>query len=150
MKKSAVSTEPDFADVLAAETRSVISKLKRNLRAQSNVGDLTATQIAVILRLERDGPATASDLARAEGIRAQSMGTAIAPLEAAGAIAGAPDPQDGRRTILSLTRMGRARLTQVRDARQDWMSRTIRARLSEDEQRQVAAALALLERLVDD
>ncbi|WP_144113255.1 MarR family winged helix-turn-helix transcriptional regulator [Paraburkholderia sp. BCC1886] len=150
MKKSAVSTEPDFADVLAAETRSVISKLKRNLRAQSNVGDLSATQIAVILRLERDGPATASDLARAEGIRAQSMGTAIAPLEAAGAIAGAPDPQDGRRTILSLTRTGRARLKQVRDARQDWMSRTIRARLSEDEQRQVAAALALLERLVDD
>lgn len=150
MKKSAVSTEPDFADALAAETRSVISKLKRNLRAQSNVGDLSATQIAVILRLERDGPATASDLARAEGIRAQSMGTAIAPLEAAGAIAGAPDPQDGRRTILSLTRTGRARLKQVRDARQDWMSRTIRARLSEDEQRQVAAALALLERLVDD
>lgn len=140
----------DLADHLAADLRSVISVLKRNLRARSSHGDLTVTQVAVLLRLERDGPTSVSDLARAEGIRTQSMGTAIAPLETSGLIAGSPDPADGRRTILSLTDACRALLEEVRSARQDWLSRTIRARLSPGEQQQLSAALDLLKRLVDE
>lgn len=140
----------DLADHLAADLRAVVSKLKRNLRARSSHGDLTVTQVAVLLRLERDGSTSVSDLARAEGIRTQSMGTAIAPLETLGLISGAPDPADGRRTLLSLTDACRILLEQVRSARQDWLSRTIRARLSPDEQRQLVAALDLLKRLVDE
>ena len=151
MKAKPSSSTPDLADDLAADVRSVVSKLKRNLRAQSSIhGDLTATQIAVLMRLERDGPASTSELARAEGIRAQSMGTAITPLEAAGLIDGTPDPADGRRTILSLTGACRALIKKVRSARQDWLSRTIRARLSSEEQRQLAAALELLKRIVEE
>ena len=151
MKTKATSTTPDTADDLAADVRSVVSKLKRNLRAQSSIhGDLTATQIAVLMRLERDGPASTSELARAEGIRAQSMGTAITPLEGAGLVVGAPDPADGRRTILSLTDKCRALIKEVRSVRQDWLSRTIRARLSSEEQLQLAAALQLLKRLVEE
>jgi DNA-binding MarR family transcriptional regulator len=142
---------PDLAGELAADVRSVVSRLKRNLRAQSSIhGDLTATQISVLLRLEREGPASASELARAEGIRAQSMGTALAKLEEAGLIAGLPDPADGRRTILSLTDACRKLIKDVRSVRQDWLSRTIRARLSLAEQQQLAAALELLRRLVEE
>jgi DNA-binding MarR family transcriptional regulator len=36
-------------------------------------------------------------------MRPQSMGSAVALLEAAGFVSGAPDPSDGRQTILSLT-----------------------------------------------
>lgn len=141
---------PERAEALAAALRSVISRLKRNMRAQSNHGDLTVTQIAVLLRLEREGPGSVSELARAEGIRTQSMGTAIAPLEDAGWIGGTPDPDDGRRTILSLTAVGRALIEEGRSARQDWLSRVIRARLSAAEQEQLTAAVALLARLVDE
>jgi DNA-binding MarR family transcriptional regulator len=150
MNTPASGPTPDLADDLAADVRAVVSRLKRNLRAQSSIhGDLSATQIAVLLRLERDGPASAAELARAEGIRAQSMGTALTPLEAAGLIAGAPDPADGRRTILSLTDTCLALIRKTRSARQDWLSRTIRARLSVQEQQQLASALELLKRLVD-
>lgn len=145
------STTTDLADDLAADVRSVVSKLKRKLRAQSTIrGDLTNTQISVLLRLERDGPASAADLARAEGIRAQSMGSALAPLEDAALIVGTPDPADGRRTILSLTKACHALILQVRSVRQDWLSRTIRSRLSSSEQRQLADAMALLKRLVEE
>ncbi len=140
----------DRADALAADLRAVISRLKRTLRAQSQSsthGDFTSTQIAVLLRLEREGPASASELARAEGIRTQSMGAAIAPLEAAGLVAGEPDPSDGRRTILSLTDAARALIADGRNARQDWLSHAIRERLSGAEQAQLAAAMALLKRL---
>jgi DNA-binding MarR family transcriptional regulator len=146
-----LESTPDLTDALAADVRSVVSRLKRKLRAQSSIhGDLTATQISVLLRLEREGPASSAELARAEGIRAQSMGTALAPLEEAGLIVGAPDPADGRRTILSLTPACLALIKKNRSARQDWLSRTIRARLSSQEQEQLAAAMELLKRLVDE
>lgn len=150
MMTKASTPKSDLADDLAAELRFVMSRLKRQLRAHSTHGDLTATQIAVLLRLERDGPASVSELARAEGIRTQSMGTAITPLETSGLIAGSPDPADGRRTILSLTAACRSLIKEGRSARQDWLSRTIRARLSSGEQQQLAAAVDLLKRLVEE
>ncbi|WP_315700857.1 MULTISPECIES: MarR family winged helix-turn-helix transcriptional regulator [unclassified Bradyrhizobium] len=138
------------ASALAAELRGLIGKLKRRLREQANVGDLTVSQIAVLLRLEKDGPATASQLARAEGMRAQSMGPIVAALEAAGLVKGAPDPSDGRQTIIALTDQCLDRIREGRAARQDWLSRTIDQRLSAEEQEQLRAAIALLKRLIDD
>ncbi len=137
------------ASALAAELRALAGKLKRRLREQANPGDFTPSQVSVLLRLEKDGPATVSSLARAEGMRPQSMGAAIAPLEAAGLLRGAPDPNDGRQTILSLTDACRDSFREGRAARQDWLSRTIQARLSAPEQEQLAASIELLKRLVD-
>jgi DNA-binding MarR family transcriptional regulator len=150
-----MNNQPDnsqaaHASALAAELRALIGTLKRRLREQANAGDLTPSQVSVLLRLEKDGPATVSSLARAEGMRPQSMGSAIAALEAAGLVSGAPDPGDGRQTILSLTDACRKWVQEGRTARQDWLSRTIQVRLSPPEQNELAAAVALLRRLVDD
>ncbi len=71
-----------LASVLAQDLRACLGKLKRRLREQAHSGDLTPSQISVLLRLEKDGPATASSLARAEGMRPQSMASVIAALEA--------------------------------------------------------------------
>jgi DNA-binding MarR family transcriptional regulator len=136
--------------VLAEDIRSVAGKMKRRLREQSDIGDLTPSQTSVLVRLDKVGPATSSSLARAEGMRPQSMGTLIASLQAAGLVQGAPDPNDGRQTILSLTDACRERISAGRTARQDWLSRTIAARLSPTEQETLAAAIPLLQRLVDD
>jgi DNA-binding MarR family transcriptional regulator len=139
-----------YAAALAQELRALFGKLKRRLREQAHVGDLASSQISVLLRLEKDGPATASGLARAEGMRPQSIGPVIAALEAAGLVSGAPDPTDGRQTILSLTDACRKWVQEGRAARQDWLSRTIQTRLSRQEQEDLTAAVALLKRLVDD
>ncbi len=135
---------------LAQDIRGLWGKLKRRLREQSNVGDLSPSQTAVLLRLEKDGPATTSGLARAEGMKPQSMGTVVAMLESAGLVQGAPDPADGRQTVLSLTDACKKRIGEGRAARQDWLFRTIQARLTPTEQDQLAAAITLLQRLVDD
>jgi len=135
---------------LAEDMRLLIGKLKRRLREQGDHGDLTPSQTAVLLRLEKGGPATVSSLARSEGMRPQSMSSAIAALEAAGLVRGAPDPDDGRQTIMSLTDACRERIRAGRAARQDWLSRTITARLSPPEQDELAAAVRLLKRLIDD
>jgi len=138
------------ASTLAAELRSVAGKLKRRLRMQSDAGDFTSSQVAVLLRLEKDGATTVSNLARAEGMRPQSMGSVIAPLETAGLLQGAADPNDGRQTLLSLTEASRKWMQEGRAARQDWLTRAIQAKLSDQDQQTLATAVELLKRLVED
>ena len=103
MSRTFQTSESAQLPALAGELRVVVSKLNRRLREQAHAGDLTNAQKSVILRLERDGPATVSMLARAEGVRPQSMRITVSALEAAGAVSGKPDPKDGRQTFLSLT-----------------------------------------------
>lgn len=149
---SAASDDVDLAraSALATEIRALVGKLKRRLREQAGPEDLTPSQISVLLRLEREGPATTSNLARLQGMRPQSMGTVIAPLEAAGLVHGAPDPADRRQTILSLTDACRKLVEEGRAARQDWLTRRLQARLSPQEQDKLAEAVELLRLLVDD
>ena len=149
MKPARADPESAEAVALAAELRIVIGALRRRFREQADEGDLTSAQKSVLLRLERDGPTTGSALARAEAMRPQSMGAIIAALEAAGHVAGAPDPSDGRQTIISLTDQFREWVRAARAARQDWLLRSLQARLTAQEQRQLAGAVELLKRLID-
>lgn len=149
MKLEFADSESAQTSALAAELRIVAGALSRRLREQGDVGDLTSAQKSVLLRLERDGPTTGSALARAEAMRPQSMGAIIATLEAAGYVAGTPDPADGRQTIVSLTDQFRDWVSAARAARQDWLLRTLQARLTAQEQRQLAGAVELLKRLLD-
>jgi DNA-binding MarR family transcriptional regulator len=150
MNNSPGGTGAARTSALAEDLRLLIGRLKRRLREQGQRPDLPPSQIAVLLRLEKHGPATVSGLARSEGMRPQSMGAAIAALEAAGLVRGAPDPDDGRQTIMSLTDACRERLRTGRAARQDWLSRAIAAKLSAREQQELAASVKLLKRLVED
>jgi DNA-binding MarR family transcriptional regulator len=150
MNSSPARTGSARTSALAEDLRLLIGTLKRRLREQGQREDLPPSQVAVLLRLEKHGPATVSSLARSEGMRPQSMSSAIAALEAAGLVRGASDPDDGRQTIMSLTDTCRERLRTGRAARQDWLSRTIAARLTPREQEELASAVGLLKRLVND
>ena len=150
MSSSKASTQSDLAPVLAAEVRTVCGKLKRRLREYGGRNDLTQSQVAVVLRLEKDGPATVSGLARAEGMRPQSMSAIVTPLQESGLVNGAADPGDGRQTLLSLTPKCLHWLQEGRTARQDWLTATIAQKLSADEQEKLQATLGLLARLVED
>jgi len=137
------------AAALATELRILVGKLRRRLREEAQPGTLPSSQTAVLGRLDRDGPATVTTLARAEGVRSQSMGAIIAALQEASMVTGAPDPADGRQTILSLTPACRKMIEANRAAREDWLSEVISTRLTPPERVQLAAAVELLKRLVD-
>lgn len=147
-KTSHASGSPELTG-LAGELRVVMSKLKRRLREQADAGDFTDAQKSVLLRLDRDGPATVSMLARAEGVRPQSMRMTVAALEAAGAVSGKPDPNDGRQTFLSLTPSFLKIIKTGRAAREDWLFRALQAQLTPREYEQLAAAVRLLSKLAD-
>jgi DNA-binding MarR family transcriptional regulator len=149
MKKRPDDPEALRASALAAELRVLIGKLKRRLRNYSNLGDLTWPQISVLGRLDADGPATVTSLAKADDIRPQSMGATVAALEAVGLVSRTADPNDGRQTIWSLTPACRKWIDAGRAARQDWLFRAIQKHLSPQEQEELASAMRLLKRLVD-
>jgi len=134
---------------LAVELRVVIAKLSRRLREQAQAGDLTSAQKSALLRLERDGPATVSALARAESVRPQSMGATVALLEQAGLVSGSADPSDGRQTVITLTALCRKRLKETRAAREDWLFRAMQAKLAPTDLAQLTTGVAVLERLAD-
>ncbi|MBC8730476.1 MarR family winged helix-turn-helix transcriptional regulator [Paraburkholderia sp. UCT2] len=149
MTQSPPSVTPEDLHTLAEDLRVLASKLRRRLREESHVGDFTPSQVQVLNLLEREGPATVTSLARAHGMRPQSMGETLAVLKAAGLVSGTPDPNDGRQTVLSLTPSFRKKVKASRAAREDWLYRTIQTRFTAAEQQQLATGVDLLKRLVD-
>jgi DNA-binding MarR family transcriptional regulator len=148
VKQSRTSAPPQLA-ALAGELRISLGKLIRRVREQAHPGDFTSAQKSVLLRLDRDGPATVSALARAESVRPQSMRVTVASLEAIRVISGEPDPTDGRQTLIALTPTFRKTLKASRAAKDDWLFRALQTQLSPQEQDALAAAVKLLQRLAD-
>ena len=147
-RKSSIQT--GLASTLAVEMRTVFRKLKLRVREHGGGNDLPPSQASVLLRLEKDGATTVSGLARAEGMRPQSMSAVVTPLQQLGLVRGAPDPSDGRQTLMSLTPKCLKLLQEGRAARQDWLTTMISQKLSVQEQEKLQASLELLARLVED
>src|ERR1700678_4029290 len=107
-----------------------IGLLVRRVRAAAASHELSLTEAAVMGRLARDGPATTAELARAEGMKPQSMGTAIAALQERGMVERKPHSTDGRQWNIELTAKGAAVRKSVGDAKRTWLAQAI-ARLDE-------------------
>ena len=140
---------PQPTHATAEELRFVLGRLIRRLREEVRPSGLTPSQKTVLIHLERNGQATVSALAKAEGVRPQSMGATVASLEALGFVEGAPNPNDGRQTVLTVTADGHAWIKAARAESADWLFRAISANLNAAEQAELASAVRLLARLVE-
>lgn len=125
-----------------------VSLLVRRVRAAVASNDLSWTQTTVMARLAKGGPATAADLARAEGMKPQSMGTTIAELEELGLVGRKPHPTDGRQRMIELTPQGVAVRTLASREKQTWLSQAI-AKLDQQDQETLFAAAEIIQRLVE-
>jgi DNA-binding MarR family transcriptional regulator len=121
--------------------------LVRRVRAAAS-HELSLTESAVMARLARNGPATTADLARAEGMKPQSMGTTIAALEEMGIVERTPHPTDGRQVNIELTAKGAAMRKTARDLKQTWLAQAI-AQLDKQDQETLFAAGEIIKRLVE-
>ena len=146
MTEESTLQEPDVTEVAAA-LRVSIGLLLRRMRQVRPDGELSLPETSALARLDRSGPATSSALAKEEQISPQSMGATLAALEARGLVARQPDPDDGRRAVLTLTGAGQQVLRDKRSARVAQLAAALSSAFSPAEVLQLKAAAPLLERL---
>ena len=140
------STDTPPSDAAAAELMQAVGVLLRRVRAEAGHEGLSWSQAAAMGRLDRTGPMTTADLARAEMVKPQSMGTLLAELEQDGLVQRQPHPTDGRQILFSLTPAGIAARRQRQAAKLAWLSAAI-DRFDPREQGTLAAAIVLVKRL---
>jgi DNA-binding MarR family transcriptional regulator len=134
-------------EIAVIDFTQAIGLLMRRARAAGASHELSLTEAAVMARLAKDGPATTADLARAEGMKPQSMGATIAALEEMGMVERKPHPTDGRQVNIELTAKGVAVRKSAGDAKRTWLAQTI-AQLNEQERETLFAAGRIIKRLL--
>jgi DNA-binding MarR family transcriptional regulator len=134
---------------LVADLSASIGLLVRRLRLRKADGEFTMPESACLARLDREGPATSSALAKQEQISPQSMGATLAGLEERGLVERRPDPDDGRKVVMSITVLGRGALQQRRATGTEAMARALATGFTAAEVAQLRAAAPLFERLAE-
>jgi DNA-binding MarR family transcriptional regulator len=140
--------QPDTnpGETAAAELMQSVGVLLRRVRAEAGQEGLSWSQAAAMGRLDRTGPMTTADLARAELVKPQSMGTLLAELEQEGLVRRQAHPTDGRQILFSLTAAGIEARRQRHAAKLAWLGAAI-ARFDAEEQGTLVDAIALIRRL---
>jgi DNA-binding MarR family transcriptional regulator len=142
-RKSDSSLEPIVADLTQA-----IGQLLRRLRSEANPGELNLSQSSVMARLDRAGPMTTADLARAESMKPQSMKSILASLEEEGCVERQPHPTDGRQILFVPTPKGLEDRRRHTAAKRAWLADSL-AKFDPAEIEMLAAAIPLIRRLGD-
>jgi DNA-binding MarR family transcriptional regulator len=141
--------DPDVEQIAGA-LRVSMGLLRRRLRQAQADSELTLPETAALARLDRGGATSASELARFEQISPQSMGATLGTLEQRGLIERRPDPEDGRRAVVSVTDAGLAALWNRRNARTEQLAQALSTGFTRAELRQLMEVAPLLERLAQN
>jgi DNA-binding MarR family transcriptional regulator len=132
---------------VAGAIRVSVGLLVRRLRQVKAQGEVTLPESSALARLDRGGPTTSGALARLEQISPQSMGATLAALEERGLVERQPDPQDGRRAVISVTDAGRQVMRDRRHESIERLAGALSATFTQAELGQLLTAAPLLERL---
>ncbi|MGW1773905.1 MarR family winged helix-turn-helix transcriptional regulator [Streptomyces sp. NPDC002104] len=135
---------------IAEELQLTVGLLVRRLRAASAEGGVTLSQVSVLKRLGRDGLHTATELARAEQVRPQSVMATVNALQADGYVERTAHPTDGRRQLISLTDKGRTFLAHRAGTSHELLVQRLSHSLTPAQLDVLAQALPVLRRLAED
>ena len=91
---------------------------------------------------------TTADLARAEGMKPQSMGASLAVMEEDGLVRRKAHPTDGRQILFELTPAGIEGRYRQRLAKREWLLSAI-AKLDKDEQKTLFAATDVIKHIAE-
>ncbi len=139
------------ADALAMRLAVAIKRLRARLREAvwgSGV-ELPIAQLAIIKRLRDGGPTTAAVLAAAEHVSHQAIAQNLAALKQAELVRTAPDPSDGRKSLVLITAAGGRLFESAVASRDAWLAHAIEKHVPAGERSTLERAIRLLERLAD-
>ncbi|WP_269504416.1 MarR family winged helix-turn-helix transcriptional regulator [Burkholderia sp. IMCC1007] len=134
------------AEAVAADLTLAVGQLIRRLRSEIESEGLGMSQTSALARLERQGPMTTADLARAEAMKPQSMKAILASLKEDGLVEREPHPTDGRQILFLLTAAGIEARRKRNTAKHEWLGAAIE-KLAPEDIRTLAAAIPLIRRI---
>ncbi|MGW4892295.1 MarR family winged helix-turn-helix transcriptional regulator [Kitasatospora sp. NPDC004240] len=131
-------------DQLAADLRAAVGALVRATRSADRLAPIPS---AVLDLLDLRGALTTAELAASRGVRHQTMAATVKELTGAGYLATRDDPSDARKKVLTLTAEGKDAIEQDRRHRVGVLARALADTLDDGEQRELARALMLIDRI---
>ena len=144
-----MSTVPSDAAHAAIRLRASLTHLTRQLRALASPDGPGAAKLGVLGQLYRLGPMTPTRLAQCERVRLQTLTRLLAELETDKLIRRRADPQDARRSLLSLTASGIRVLTADVHRREASLAIAIAEQLTTAERTALTGYCRLIDRLGD-
>lgn len=133
---------------LAVRLRLAITRTSRRLRQEAGT-ELSPSQSSALASIDRHGPLTPSELAERERIQRPTVTRLLVRLEAAGLIARAADPADGRCSLITATPAGRDLLRRLRLRKDAFLARRLEG-LDAEDRATLDRAAAILERLLEE
>ncbi|MBE8524660.1 MarR family transcriptional regulator [Amycolatopsis sp. H6(2020)] len=143
-----ITADAELAD-LSRRVREGVGRLNWRMRAEVDRHSPGPAVLAVLSRLYRAGTQTPTELAEAERLQPQSLTRILASLDLRGQIERTPDPDDGRRSRISITEDGLAVLRRYTTQRERWLAEALESTLSPTERQLLRLAADLLIRVAD-
>ncbi|UGS34577.1 MarR family winged helix-turn-helix transcriptional regulator [Capillimicrobium parvum] len=131
----------------AARLRLAIVRTSRRMRQEAG-GGLSPSQAAALATVDRHGPLTPSELAAHERVQRPTVARLLARMEEDGLVTRAPDPSDGRSSLISISEDGRALLESVRSRKDAFLAQRMEA-LDADERATLERAATIIERMLE-
>ena len=128
--------------------RTAIGRLSRRLRTTEAAGDLTPTQVSVLLAVVRLGSIRVAELAELEGLNPTMLSRVIAALAERGLVRRVVDVEDRRAARIEATTAARRLRERMRRERSAKLEPVLDA-LPRHEREALIAALPALETLAD-
>lgn len=143
----------DPAVELAVGVRNVVVRMGYSFRSAAARDGVTPTRLTAMGILERRGPVRPGDLAARLNITAASVSRLIEALELGRWVDRAPDPDDKRACLISLSEHGRTALETMRQENAEELAGHIRGLSAADREaveRALPVLVGLTEHLFDD
>ena len=140
------NTPAEDTQQLGEELRSLIRTFVREVRKAT--ATLRNSQQETLELLETCGPQSIAELARARGVKHQSMRLVVAELEEQQLTGRRKDPADSRALLICLTDTGHRQLISARAVRSAWIAREINDKLDAASQEDLRNGLDALRKLL--
>jgi DNA-binding MarR family transcriptional regulator len=146
------SSGPDARDIeVATLLRNTIARLVKLMRRETrNEALLSLTERSTLGLLYPNVQLTPSDIARMEKVTTQSMSQVVNHLVELNFIGRTPHAEDKRKTMLSLTEAGVARVERARQEKQEWLAQMLYQRVTPQEKEILVRSIDILSKLIDE
>lgn len=147
---TAIRRDPPAAEA-AVRLAVAVKRFRSRMREEAGVTSAgwTVLQLAILRHLIARGSATAASLAAAEHVTQQAIAQSLAPLKLAGLVRARRDPQDRRKSAISVTAAGRGLIESIYSSRDTWLTHALEATVGPGDRAALDATIDLLEALAD-